>query len=228
MNINKRRFFHLLNNLDRTSYKNSVFNYDSGRKALLSLGQGSIREWLETLLPNTKLIIEPKIIGLDIGIQYIEGKFNKAINENSEDLTENVNYLSCIPKMIPIKNRLEIRGVLYNDDNSTDKNKIKELIDIKKASIGLKELKFCAFHIFYCNINQFQALQELKSLNFEIPETESTNFLSDVEIYRQCWNDEKLFQKYPTSGIVLKINSRKLQKYYGENNISRHWAYAIN
>ena len=82
MNIDKRKFEHLLNNLERKSFKNSVFNYENGRKALLSLGQGSIREWLDTLLPNTRLIIEPKIIGSDIGIQYIEGKINKAINEN--------------------------------------------------------------------------------------------------------------------------------------------------
>ena len=81
MNIDKQKFDHLLNNLERISYKNSVFNYEFGRKALLSLGQGNIHEWLEKLLPNTRLILEPKIIGSDIGIQYIEGKFNKAINE---------------------------------------------------------------------------------------------------------------------------------------------------
>ena len=228
MNIDKRKFEHLLNNLERKSYKNSVFNYETGRKALLSLGQGNISEWLDTLLPNTRLIIEPKIKGSDIGIQYIEGKINKVINENSEDITDSINYLSSVPKIIPIKSRLEIRGVLYVGNNSSDKNNIHALIDIKKASTERKEFKFCAFHIFHCNINQFQCLQELKGLNFEIPESETTNFLSDIEIYRQCWNDEKLFQKYPTSGIVLKINSRKLQKYFGENNISRHLAYAIN
>ena len=47
---------HLLRNLERIPPENSIFNYKSGRKAFLSLGQGNIREWLETFLPNTRII----------------------------------------------------------------------------------------------------------------------------------------------------------------------------
>ena len=40
-----------------------------------------------------------------------------------------------------------------------------------------------------------------------------------VEIYRKQWSDKKLFTNYPKDGIVVKINSRKLQlireKSYG-------------
>ena len=63
-----------------SSFKNSIINYKSGRKTLLSLGQGNVHEWIESLLPNTRIILEPKIIGTDIGIQYLNGKVNKAIN----------------------------------------------------------------------------------------------------------------------------------------------------
>ena len=52
---------HLQRNLERISPENSIFNYQSGRKAFLSLGQGNVSEWLETLLPNTRIILEPKI-----------------------------------------------------------------------------------------------------------------------------------------------------------------------
>ena len=76
-------------------------------------------------------------------------------------------------------------------------------------------------------MNHFQSLQELRHLKFEIPENEFTNFISDIEIYLQFWKEGKLFKSYPTSGIVLKINSRKLQKQLGENNLSMNWAYAI-
>ena len=30
-------------------------------------------------------------------------------------------------------------------------------------------------------------------------------------MYRKQWSDKKLFTNYPTDGIVVKINSRKLQ-----------------
>ena len=225
MKSDKVKFDHLINNLEKTSFRNSIFNYQSGQRAFLALGQVTNSEWLKTLLPNTRLIIEPKIIGSSIGIQYINGKLNKAINKRSEDITEEVKHQINVPKNIAIKNRIEVQGVLYDDGVKFDKN-IKT--EFNKASIKRKEFSFCAFQIFHCKINQFNALQELKNLNFEIPETQFTNFITDIEIYLQCWKEGKLFQNYPTSGIVLKINSRKLQKYLGENNLSIPWAYAIN
>ena len=219
---------HLIRNLERISPENSIFNYKSGRKAFLSLGQGNIYEWLESLLPNTRIILEPKIIGSGISIQYFNGKVNKAINENNQDITKSVRFIKDIPNSIPIKKRIEIQGVLYEDENTSIRNNEAEFIEIKKFKPHFKRLRFCAFQIFHCNINHFQSLQELKNLKFEIPQTQFTKFISDIEIYLHCWKEGKLFERYPTNGIVLKINSRKLQKHLGENNISIHWAYAIN
>tara|TARA_Y100001968_G_C19237476_1_gene657678 strand:+ start:125 stop:811 length:687 start_codon:yes stop_codon:yes gene_type:complete len=228
MNHEAKKFEHLLNNLDKISNKNSIFSYKSRRKAFLSLGQGNIDKWLDSLLPNTRLIIEPKIIGYSIGIQYENGTLSKIINKNSIEITEKVKALRIIPKRIAINKRIEIQGLLYLNKNSSIKRKQAELIDIQYESKELKEIRFCAFHIFHCRINQFEALQELKNLNFEIPENEFTIFISDIEIYRQYWKEGYLFNRYPTNGLVLKINSRKLQKYLGENKISINWAYAIN
>ena len=223
-----KAFDHLIKNLERVSLKNSIINYRSGKKNLLSLGHGNVNDWLESLLPNTRIILEPKIIGSDIGIQYLNGKVNKAINKNNQDVTESVRSLENIPSSIPIKNGIEIRGVLFDDENTSNIDKKTEFLGIHKIKSKLKNPRFCAYQIFHCNINHYQSLQELKKLNFEIPQTHFTNFTSDVEIYLQCWKEGKLFKSYPTNGIVLKINSRRLQKYLGENNLSTHWAYAIN
>ena len=123
---------HLVRNLERISPDNSIFNYKSGRKAFLSLGQGNIREWLEIFLPNTRIILEPKIIGSIIGIQYINGELNKVINKNSQDITESVRSLKTIPKSLAIKNRLEIQGVLYDNKNlSTRKNETEFKFKVK-------------------------------------------------------------------------------------------------
>jgi len=219
---------HLIRNLERISPENTIFNLKSGRKAFLSLGQGNIHEWLDSLLPNTRIILEPKIIGSCIGIQYFNGRLNKVINEKSQDITESVRSLKNIPNSIPIKSRIEIRGILYHDENTSNKHIENEFIEIQTHKPHFKRNKFCAFQIYHCNINHFQSLQELKNLNFEIPQTQFTNFISEIDIYLQCWKEGKLFTRYPTNGIVLKINSRKLQKYLGENNLSIHWAYAMN
>ncbi len=219
---------HLIRNLERISPENSIFNYKSGSKAFVSLGQGNIREWLEKFLPNTRIILEPKIIGSIIGIQYINGELNKIINKNSQDITESLVSLKIIPKSLPIKNRIEIQGILFDYKTSSNKQNQTEFIDIQNFKSQSKRLKFCAFQICHCNINHYQSLQELKHLNFEIPQTQFTNFISDIEIYLQCWREGKLFTSYPSNGMVLKINSRKLQKYLGGNNISIPWAYAVN
>ena len=107
-------------------------------------------------------------------------------------------------------------------------NQKTEVFDIQKELSQGKVINFCAFQIFHCKINQFQALQELKRIDFEIPEIKFTKYISDFEIYLKCWKEGRIFQRYPTSGIVLKINSRKLQKHLGENNLSINWAYTIN
>ena len=172
--------------------------------------------------------LEPKIIGTSIGIQYIDGKFNKEINKNSKDITERIRFIKNIPQSLAIKNRLEIKGILYEDENISNEKDESVLFGIQNSKPKLKRSRFCAFQIFHCNINHFQSLQELKNLNFEIPQTQFTNFISDIEIYLQCWREGKLFTSYPTNGLVLKINSRKLQKYLGGNNISIPWAYEVN
>ena len=168
---------HLIRNLVRIYPENSVFNYKAGRKAFSPLGEGNISKWLETFLPNTRIILEPKIIGSGIGIQYIKGRINKAVNENSQNITEMAKSLKNIPNCIPIKDRIEIRGVLYDDKNISSKNNENLFIGIQNFEPQLKRLRFCAFQIFHCNINHFQSLQELKKLKFEIPQTEFTNFI---------------------------------------------------
>ena len=190
---------HLVRNLERISPENSIFNYESGSKAFVSLGQGNIREWLETFLPNTRIILEPKIIGSIIGIQYINGELNKAINKNSQEITESVRSLKIIPKSLPIKNRIEIQGVVYDYKKTSNKKNQTEFIEIQNFKSQSKRLIFCAFQILHCNINHYQSLQELKHLNFEIPQTQFTNFISDIEIYLQCWREGKLFTSYPTN-----------------------------
>jgi len=60
-----------------------------------------------------------------MGIQYVNGKLNKAIDKTSGDITEKINSLKIIPKTIPIKKRIEIQAMIYEDDISSD--------EIKKA-----------------------------------------------------------------------------------------------
>jgi len=129
MNIYNENFQHLINNLENVESKDSISNYERGTKSLLSLVHEKVNEWLETLLPNTRLILEPKIIGINIGIQYIDGKLTKIINKNSEDITEEANTLNIFPTKSHIENRIEIEGVIYKDKITLEKNIKSNLIN---------------------------------------------------------------------------------------------------
>ena len=221
-----REYEHLINNLERISLKNSIFDSEPGQKAFLSLGQGCHLEWLKTMLPDTRLIIEPEIDGYDIALSYNEGKLIQAINAKSNDISKKLKLISNIPPYIPIKREIQIRGTIYTRLKLTN-NLIKKRFNNKEKIYHGQKQNFCAFQIINCNLNHFQSLQELKKLGFEIPQTQFTHYTTDIEIYLQLWRGGRLFENYPTNGIILKINSKKLQKYLGQNNVSINWAYAI-
>jgi DNA ligase (NAD+) len=60
------------------------------------------------------------------------------------------------------------------------------------------------------------------------PLTVTSQIIQAKSKYKKNWLDKKIFAKYPTNGIVVKINSRKLQllreKSLSQNN---EWQYAI-
>ena len=224
---NIQEFDKLIRNLERISKKESILNSKIGEKAFLSLGKGNFHEWLKKLLPNTRLIIEPKIIGIGLAIHYDNGKLKKVITKNSNDLTKQSKLIRKIPKDICIKQRIEILGQLYTPKvKITDSKSFGDYQTIETSNIK-KEKRFCAFRILNCKLNHFQAIKELEKLNFEIPETEVTNNITDVHLFQNYWKKGLIFKDYPTSGIVLKINSKKLQKHLGKNNVSINWAYSV-
>ena len=224
--MSKKQFYHLKANLRRIDPKNSFIN--QGRN-LLSIDNGNYKEWLEEkILPDTRLIIEPKIDGCAIALSYVAGVLVKAINRKGKDKTEAIKRIKNIPYRLPVDISIQLRGELYdpNSRGTTSKSLVAGYLR-KKVHIG-KGLSFCAFQIFSTNLNHSSQLKELEQLGFKIPEFEITNRTSQVDLYLQLWKEGKLFQQYPTDGIVIKVNSRKFQKQLGETSNYQNWAYAVN
>ena len=68
----------------------------------------------------------------------------------------------------------------------------------------------------------------LKKFGFSSPNCYTTNFVSQVEIYRKQWMNGLILSKYPNYGIAIKINSRKLQLIREKSFSSlKDWQYAI-
>ena len=211
---------------------NPQSDYFTNKKALPlpSLPKDRVEEFIEDLLPNTRLVIEPKIDGAAIAIQYIDGKLSKAISRKGTDLTAKIAAIPDVPSNINVKGLFQVRGELYAPaeyDRPTYSQRQASAY-MRARDSKSDHLSFCSFQIINGRLNQHDSLKYLKKLGFTIPEYKSLNFTSQVEMYRKQWSDKKLFTNYPTDGIVVKINSRKLQLIREKSvGVYPHWAMAI-
>ena len=217
-------FDKLENNLRRIDPKNDYFNQ---KLVLPSLDNGRPDEFLENLLPDTRLIITPKIDGCAIALQYENGSLIKAISRKGKCVTAALETVKNVPHTISTKATLHVRGELFGPALEPARSQRLAAGLLRKAAPDGKGLAFCAFQILNGELNYFSSLGVLQKLGFEIPASEHTD-PSGVEMYRQFWKEGKLFSSYPTDGIVLSVNSRKLQKQL-ENKYSTcpRWQYAI-
>ncbi len=207
--------------------KYDYFNQKNNR-ILPKLAKENYKDFLGSLLTKTRLSIQPKIDGCAIAIRYINGKFNKAITKRGFDVSSKIKQIKNVPDCIPIKRDFQIRGELYtpNQVAGISQRIARKYLNDKKG-IG-ESLSFCCFQILNGRLNQYETLNYLKKCGFSTPDSYFTNHTSEIQIYKKNWLEKKIFAKYPTNGIVIKINSRKLQllreKSLSQNN---EWQYAI-
>jgi len=225
--ISDKAFDQLEKNLIRTDPQ---LDYFSQRSKLLlpSLSKNNYKQFLATLLENTRLSIEPKINGCAIAIKYINGNFNKAITKKGFDVSNKITKIKDVPHKIPIDRDFQVRGELYATKETPYFSKKHTSEFLINKNDNSENYSFCCFQILNGRLNQYETLNYLKKCGFITPESYFTNFTSQVELYKKRWLDGKIFSKYPTDGIVIKINSRKLQ-LLRETNFSKYkeWQYAI-
>ena len=214
-------------NLERVDPKANYF-IAKNKLFLPSLPKNRMGEFLEGLLPRTKLLIEPKIDGCAIALQYKDGKLEKSINRKGIDVTNKIIKVQNIPKQLAISGLFQVRGELYTPNRTSSFSK-RIASEFLRAKEGIrKDLSFCSFQILNTRLNQSEAKKFLKKLGFSTTHDIYCNFTSQVQILRKKWANGQLFEHYPTDGIVVKINSRKLQlireKSYG---VYPYWQMAI-
>ena len=225
--ISDKAFEQLERNLMNTEPKCDYFS-NKNNLFLPRLEHKNYKKFLKSLLKNTRLSIQPKIDGCAIALRYINGKLSKAITINRSDVSCKIKQIKDIPNSIPVKRDFQIRGELYATNHASGFSKrITSKFLKDKEGIG-EGLSFCCFQILNGRLNQYETLNYLKKCGFSTPHSYFSNFTSQVEIYKKQWLEGEIFAKYPTDGIVIKINSRKLQ-LLRETSFSKNkeWQYAI-
>ena len=217
--ITDKKFDQLERNLLRIDPKCDYFNKQN-KLVLPLLPKDNLEEFLEGLLPDTRLIVEAKIDGCAIAISYKDGKLEKAISRKGIDVSEKIKTIKSIPREISIRSNFVVRGELFTkEEEPAFSQRIASGYLRSKSYEPNPKITFAAFQIINGNCNQYESLNYLRKLGFSVLESYQANRTSQVETYRQAWKSGKLFSNYPTDGIVVKINSRKLQllreKSYG-------------
>ena len=209
----------------------------------------------DDFLRNEKIeyCCELKIDGLKIILTYKNGKFvqgaTRGDGEIGEDVTQNLKTIKSIPLVIskPIdiiavgecwlskKELAEINKVRMSNEEEPFANtrnaaagSIRQL-DPKIAS----ERKLSSFMYDIDKISgelpetQDEELKLLSDLTFKInPHHEVFDSLDGVEKYYKKWTKDKEKLDYGLDGIVIKINSRKIQEALGYTAKSPRWGIA--
>jgi len=227
--ISDAQFDQLEKNLERINPKSDYF-IAKNNLILPSLPKDQLKEFLDGLLNKTRLIIEPKIDGCAIGLQYQDGILTKAISRKGKDVTNKLREVPDVPSTIKVKGLFQVRGELFSPSEYERPSYSQRQASgyLRAADSRSDHLSFCCFQILNGKLNQHESLNYLEKLGFTIPENHFCNYTSGVEMFRKNWQDKKLFSNYPNDGLVIKINSRKLQllreKSYG---VYPHWQMAI-
>ena len=160
---------------------------------LTSLEKDSIEEFIEGLLPDTRLLIEPKIDGCAIAIKYVNGKLEKAISRKGSDVTEKIKTIKSIPKEIIIRSNFVVRGELFTkEEEPAFSQRIASGYLRSKSYEPNQKITFAAFQIINGNCNQYESLNYLRKLGFSVLESFQANRTSQIETYREAWKSKTL------------------------------------
>lgn len=204
---------------------------------------------------NPSYVVEPKIDGLSVSVEYVDGKLFRASTRGDgsvgEDVTENILTIKSLPKVlnenIPY---LEVRGEVYmSKENFLNLTKAQELeggktfknprnaaagsLRQKDASITAKRnLEIFVFNIQKVDGKTFVSHKEtldcLKNLGLPVlPFYSKFQDIEDVVAEIDRIGRIKLDLPYQTDGAVVKLDSLEDRKKLGSTSKFPRWAEAF-
>lgn len=184
---------------------------------------------------ETLVLMTPKVDGLSIRIVYEDGKLKLAATRGSgsvgQDVTDNVKYITSIPKTIKHTGALELRGEIYMK-RSTFKNCGVVFKNPRNAASGIlaqkdpKETGKVALHLFVYDVKADQVfpteghkeefVNELEDFDF-VPceyfkDHDSAAIQNRIRTY-ETETRQKL--DYDIDGLVFTFNDRDIQEDLG-------------
>ena len=210
-----------------------------------------VKKVMDDVGDNTEFVVETKIDGLSVSLEYVDGKFVRGSTRGDgfvgEDVTENLSVIKTIPDTLNSNDTIEVRGEVYLSkkefENINDKlaNEGKQLLaNPRNAAAGTlrqlnKELvRARNLDIFIFNVQKGGTFKS---------HSESLNYLKDLGLhvleYRKvCVGVDEVLNSvkeigelrdnlsYEIDGAVVKVNDLNLRIELGSTVKVPKWAVA--
>ena len=209
---------------------------------------------VKAVVPNAKYVVEQKIDGLSVSLEYVNGEFTRGSTRGDgvtgEDVTENLRTIRTIPLTLRDKIPfLEVRGEVFMAHDSFEKinTELEELeqplfANPRNAAAGsLRQLdsKIAAkrnLDIFVFNIQQIQGaqisshtegLEFLKSQGFKTI-LDKNEYASIEDAYRRIEEigEERGELYFDIDGAVVKVNDLASRELLGDTAKFPRWSIA--
>ena len=215
-----------------------------------------LNEFLEKILlaePETEFSVEPKIDGLSVALEYVDGKFVRGATRGDgnvgEDVTENLKTIRSIPMTIEnAPPRLIVRGEVYMPKKSFEKLNARQEKEGKPlfgnprnaAAGSLRQLdpKICAqrgldifiFNIQLCDGVEFyshaETLEYLKNLRLKVIPFKKLRSVQEIDDYVLSINENRADLPCDIDGAVIKVNDLAQRERLGATAKFPRWAAA--
>ena len=203
--------------------------------------------------PETEYIVEPKVDGLSVALEYVDGRFvrgaTRGDGQTGEDVTENLRTVRSIPmKLDNAPHRLIVRGECYmsrktfqrlNEERAAKEEPL--LANPRNAAAGsLRQLdpKIAAQRRLDCVIfniqltdgepfqTDAQQLDYLEKLHFLVIPRAVLSDPAQVQAEIDRLGRERYDFPYEMDGAVVKVNDLSLRDLFGSTAKFPRWAVA--
>jgi len=200
-------------------------------------------------------VVEPKIDGLSVSLEYVDGVFTRGSTRGDgfigEDVTENLRTIRSIPKEIEnAPHFLEVRGEVYMPRDSFEKVVVRQELNGEKpfknprnaaaGSLRQKDARITAqrmLDILVFNIQQIdgkelyshaESLDYLRSLGFPVVSNfKTTSSIEEALEFIAQNGDKRGEYPFDIDGAVVKVNNFAQREILGSTAKFPRWAVAF-
>ncbi len=215
-----------------------------------------LREFLEKIhvqFPNAEFTVEPKVDGLSVALEYVNGVFVKGATRGDgvtgEDVTENLRTIRSIPMRIEnAPSRLIVRGEVFMPKSVFEKLNAKQELEGKPlfanprnaAAGSLRQLdpKIAAqrnLDVLIFNVQladgiafktHAESLHYLRSLKFKVINADVFTDIGSIQQSILDINENRSELSCDIDGAVVKVNDLGLREELGTTAKFPKWAAA--